>query len=192
VAFCDILVRHGHEEPKTLGFLLLGRFHGRFEKDLILVVESWLKEGACGNWAAVDGLCPWVITPLVRRHPDLIPRVRGWSDSRNVWLRRASAVTFVPLSRRGEHLSTAYRVARSLFGDDEDLIHKAVGWLLREAGRTDPVRLEAFLIRHGPRIPRTTVRYAIERYPEGRRRRILAATRGAPVGPRPFRTGDGS
>jgi 3-methyladenine DNA glycosylase AlkD len=63
-------------------------------------------------------------------------------------------------------------------GDPEDLMHKASGWLLREAGKTDAERLEKFLLTHGPAIPRTTVRYSIERFPEGKRKELLVATRG--------------
>ncbi len=59
----------------------------------------------------------------------------------------------------------------------EDLIHKAVGWMLREAGTTDMRRLERFLKVEGPKIPRTTVRYAIERFPKDQRKRLLEATR---------------
>ena len=63
-------------------------------------------------------------------------------------------------------------------GDREDLAHKAVGWLLREAGRTDRARLERYLLAHGPAIPRTSLRYAIEHFPPRERRRLLEATRG--------------
>lgn len=83
----------------------------------------------------------------------------------------------MPLAREGRRLATVYRVALALLGDDEDLMHKAVGWLLREAGKTDMARLERFLRKHGPRIPRTTLRYAIERFPEPERRALLESTR---------------
>jgi 3-methyladenine DNA glycosylase AlkD len=59
----------------------------------------------------------------------------------------------------------------------EDLIHKANGWLLREAGKADPRRLEAFLLEHGSRIPRTTLRYAIERFSPAKRKSLLAKTK---------------
>lgn len=95
-----------------------------------------------------------------------------------MWVRRGSAVAFVPHARKGRLLDGAYAVAELLLGDDEDLIHKAVGWLLREAGKTDAGRLTRFLLEHGPSIPRTAVRYAIERFPEKERKRLLAATRG--------------
>jgi 3-methyladenine DNA glycosylase AlkD len=87
-------------------------------------------------------------------------------------------VTFVPLARRGERLDDAYDVAWRLRAEREDLVQKACGWLLREAGRTDRARLRQFLIARGAEFPRTTVRYAIERFPEIERRELLRRTRG--------------
>jgi 3-methyladenine DNA glycosylase AlkD len=78
---------------------------------------------------------------------------------------------------KGYGLDAAYAVARALHGDKEDLIQKAVGWMLRDAGKYDARRLEQHLRRHGPSIPRTTVRYAIERFPPAKRRALLAATK---------------
>jgi 3-methyladenine DNA glycosylase AlkD len=177
VVFCNLMVREGRIESKSVGFLLLKRYEASFERPLLSTVESWLTDGLCANWAAVDDLCLRVLTPLVRRHPTLIPRVRRWSRSRNLWLRRSSLVAFVPIARHGERLDIAYAAAAGLCADREDLIHKAVGWLLREAGRTDMPRLEAFLLRQGPRMHRTSVRYAIERFPPARRRELMDATR---------------
>ena len=70
-----------------------------------------------------------------------------------------------------------YEIAKRLHADREDLIQKAVGWVLREAGKTDPARLERYLRANGASIPRTTLRYAIERFPEAKRRNLLVATR---------------
>jgi 3-methyladenine DNA glycosylase AlkD len=94
-----------------------------------------------------------------------------------LWVRRAAAVSLTPLARRGENLDTAYSVATALLDSREDLMHKAVGWLLRECGKTDERKLEAFLLQKGPGVPRTALRYAIERFPPARRRRILEETR---------------
>jgi 3-methyladenine DNA glycosylase AlkD len=86
-------------------------------------------------------------------------------------------VSLVRLAARGLELDTAFAVATALRIDRADLIQKAAGWLLREAGRTDPARLERYLIANGPAIPRTTIRYAIERFPNAKRSALLAATK---------------
>jgi 3-methyladenine DNA glycosylase AlkD len=109
--------------------------------------------------------------------PELAARLRVWSRDRNMWVRRASIVGLIPLARRGHSLDLVYEIAKRLHVDQEDLIQKAVGWALREAGKTDPARLERHLRANGAAIPRTTLRYAIERFPDARRRALLRDTK---------------
>jgi 3-methyladenine DNA glycosylase AlkD len=177
VRFCDTLVRRPEFEAKAVGVLVLTRWHRDFRSGLLRTVRSWLAHGHCASWAAVDLVAPSLITPLVIRYPALRGEVATWVRARSLWVRRAALVTFVPRARYGEDLDTVYRMVLALADDPEDLIHKAAGWLMREAGKADPRRLERFLGRHGWRLPRTTVRYAIERFPAGTRRWLLVATR---------------
>jgi 3-methyladenine DNA glycosylase AlkD len=141
------------------------------------MIENWLADDHCANWAATDALCGEVLSPLVRQYPVLITRLKRWSGARNLWVRRASAVGMTHCARRGEHLDDVYAIAESLFKYPEDLIHKAAGWMLREAGKTDPERLENFLLEHGPEIPRTALRYSIERFSPEKRKILLEKTR---------------
>lgn len=175
--FASLAVAEREMETKFIGMFVLARFHRDFPRSLAATVRRWLAAGQCNNWALVDALSSEVVAPLLSRHPGLLPTVTGWSASKNLWLRRASVVPLASLARRGRHLDEAYAVATVLLGDDEDLIHKATGWILREAGKTDAPRLVAWLRRHGKRMSRTTLRYAIERLPEAQRRRLLAETR---------------
>jgi len=177
VRFCDTLMRSRFLEAKGAGIVLLARFHGHYDERLLDAVYGWLDAGFCDNWATTDVLSTRVVAQLLRRRPGLLEELQGWTRSDCMWVRRAAAVSLTPLARHGEHLDAAYRVAAALLGDAEDLMHKAVGWLLRECGKTDPLRLESFLLAHGPRIPRTALRYAVERFPEAQRRRILLLTR---------------
>lgn len=177
VACCELLLKDQRQEARAIGMLLLARFHKTFERELLGQVETWLNKDYCNNWALVDTLAPAVIAPLLRRFPELLPRVAAWTQVENLWLRRASLVALIPLARQGEHLDVTYANAERLFGDAEDLIHKATGWLLREAGKTDQPRLKAFLLQHGARLPRTALRYAIERFPEAERQQLLRQTR---------------
>jgi 3-methyladenine DNA glycosylase AlkD len=124
-----------------------------------------------------------VLTPLLNAQPTFERTLKAWSKDPCLWVRRAAIVTLVPDARHGQRLDLVYRLAREHFPDTEDLMHKAVGWLLREAGKTDMKRLRAFLVQHGPAIPRTSLRYAIERFPASARQKILQQTR--PVGSTP-------
>lgn len=177
IACGELLFKENQQEAKMLGILLLGRFHKAYERELFNQLENWLVADYCNNWALTDTLAPVVLTPLLRGFPDLLPRLESWSRAPNLWLRRASVVGLIPLARQGEALDLAYANAERLFEYPEDLIHKANGWLLREAGKTDAPRLKAFLLRHGPRLPRTTLRYAIERFPAAERKQLLRQTR---------------
>ncbi len=174
--FCDRLLQEPELEVRGFGILILSAFQREFRPSLTRAARRWL-ETRLDNWALVDSFCGSVLSPLLEQHPGVEPALRQWSHARSLWVRRAAVVTLVPFARCGRQLDLAYELAREHFPDPEDLMHKAVGWLLREAGKTDPQRLRRFLERHGPAIPRTTLRYAIERLPAPDRRRLLASTR---------------
>ncbi|MCG3148690.1 MAG: hypothetical protein PCFJNLEI_02135 [Verrucomicrobiae bacterium] len=92
--------------------------------------------------------------------------------SASLWERRIAIIATFHFIKRGEFAPTL-RIARQLLGDEHDLIHKAVGWMLREVGKRDLPALEGFLQEHHRRMPRTMLRYAIERLPERRRQWYL-------------------
>lgn len=175
--FSSILLKESYHESKALAILLLARFHRFFEPELLDTVKSWLSENRCANWAATDAISTLILTPLVKSFPELLGDLQEWTESENLWVRRAAAVSLTPLARKGLQLDTSYEIARRLFSYPEDLIHKAAGWLLREAGKTNPQRLEVFLLNHGPHIPRTALRYAIEKFPVEKRKQLLAQTK---------------
>lgn len=178
VALCDRLFPRPELEAKGVATLVLLRFHREFDQPLFARILKWLEKGYLGNWASVDTLCPQALAVLLPRFPGLSPELDGWARNCNRWVRRASIVAFLKLVKREEFLQPAYAMASRHFASNDDLVQKAAGWLLREAGKRDMARLEAFLLAYGPAIPRTTLRYAIERFPERKRKRLLAATRG--------------
>jgi len=175
--FCDLLIRRREMELKNAGIFILARYQKSFDKNLLRHIEGWLVNDYCANWAATDALCGEALGPLIRQFPSLTRKLKSWTGKRNLWLRRAAAVGIIHSARRGEQLDDAYAIAESLFKYPEDLIHKATGWMLREAGKPDPKRLETFLLKHGPKIPRTTLRYAIERFPPEKRKKLLEKTK---------------
>jgi len=124
------------------------------------------------NWDLVDASAPSILGEwlLTRKRSVLGDLVR----SENLWERRIAIVSTLTLIRSGEFRDTLHLTER-LLGDPEDLMHKACGWMLREVGKKDQEVLTTFLAQHAPTMPRTILRYAIERFPQPERRRWLAA-----------------
>jgi 3-methyladenine DNA glycosylase AlkD len=184
IALCDRLLPRPELEAKGVAILLLHRFHKTYPEALFAKTHGWLLANRLDNWASVDALCPEVIGALVAAHEHLLERLSSWARSPNRWVRRASLVSLLKLARRPEHKAAVYAMVRRHFGSDDDLVQKAAGWLLREVGKQDMRALEAFLESNGPLIPRTTLRYAIERFPPARRRALLSSTRPPSSSPR--------
>lgn len=178
LSFADILIRDPYLEAKGVGIEVMACYRRDFAPALLPAWKRWLARNDSSNWATTDSICGSLIGPLLLAHPKYLTQLRGWSRDRNMWVRRASAVALIPSVRRGEALDLGYEIANGLHRDEEDLIQKAVGWMLREAGKTDPARLERYLRANGASIPRTTVRYAIERFSLAKRKALLAVTKG--------------
>ena len=123
------------------------------------------------NWDLVDASAPYIVGEYLLNRPRAI--LRKLAKSRNLWERRIAIVATFAFIRAAQTDDT-FAIAEILLADSHDLIQKAVGWALREAGKREPTQLRAFLITHYDRVPRTTLRYAIERFPEVERKRFLA------------------
>jgi 3-methyladenine DNA glycosylase AlkD len=178
MALADRLIADPYLETKSVGIELVARYRRSFTPKLLPRWKRWLARNYSANWATTDAICGLLTGPLLVQHPDLAPHMRRWAADRNLWVRRASIVSLImPIRARTARLDLAYDVAATLHPDAHDLIHKAVGWTLREAGKVDPARLERYLRANGASIPRTTVRYAIERFADVKRRELLRVTR---------------
>lgn len=177
VGLCDILFRRRELEAKAVGGLILSRFKKAYTPALFPKVKAWLAGDLLDNWASVDGFCTDAMGAFLQRYPGFVEKIKSWAFHRNRWVKRAALVSFIKPAKKKEFLPAIYEISASVFPVDDDLIHKANGWLLREAGKTDPARLERFLLAHGPAIPRTTLRYAIERFPGPKRKALLRDTR---------------
>jgi 3-methyladenine DNA glycosylase AlkD len=125
------------------------------------------------NWDLVDASAEHIVGPQMNaREIDLLERL---AESKDIWERRIAIVSTFHFIRRNEFAPTL-RIARLLLRDPHDLIHKAVGWMLREVGKRDRGAEDAFLKKHYRQMPRTMLRYAIERHPEKLRKQYLAGT----------------
>jgi len=148
-------------EHRLIGLVVLMDQHkradaaGRLERHHFYLAHL----AAVNNWDLVDATAAAMVGEHLEGNRKLLVRL---VRSTNLWERRIAIVcTFAEL--RAGRTALTFEMAEMLLHDKHDLIHKAVGWLLREAGKRDPEALLAFLRQHYGRIPRTTLRYAIER-----------------------------
>jgi 3-methyladenine DNA glycosylase AlkD len=186
-----IALRHTHLPLKEIARLLASPIHEhRFVAFEILVAqyekgdeeqrqrifEFYLQNThRANNWDLVDTSCRYIVGKhLVTRPRALLDEL---SSSPMLWERRIAIVSTFAFLAEGETKDT-FRIARKLLGDKEPLIHKAVGWLLREAGKVSRPELVGFLEKYAAKMPRTTLRYAIERFSREERRLWLVAKAG--------------
>jgi 3-methyladenine DNA glycosylase AlkD len=130
-----------------------------------------LKAGNVNNWDLVDVTAPTLGEYLLELE-DPMAVLNKLAKSKSLWERRVSVVFTFAFLRAGD-LEPTYEMAERHLGDKHDLMHKAVGWLLREMGKRDPGLLRAFLQAHCTEMPRTALRYSIEKFSESERKRWL-------------------
>ena len=169
------LLQSAFHEDRLLALLILIQHY--YQGDLALEGEIhrlYLEHrGFVNNWDLVDASAPHLVGHYLRdRLKDPLTRLAA---SRVLWERRMAIIATFDFIKQGDYDETL-RVARLLLGDPEDLIHKAVGWMLREVGKRQVAVAEAFLQAHYRQMPRTMLRYAIERFPEARRQAYLNGT----------------
>lgn len=119
-------------------------------------------EGRVNNWDLVDCSAPYFGDWLIGR-PDALQLLQSLASSEKLWERRVGIIFTFAFIRVGQ-LAPTFEIAEQLLGDKHDLMHKAVGWMLREAGKKDPEALRAFLTRFAATMPRTALRYSIEKF----------------------------
>jgi len=160
-----------HEERTLALVMLVDAFKAGDDRARRRIYDLYLSNTRfINNWDLVDCSAAQIVGGWLRGR-STAPLTR-LAKSKSLWERRIAMIATFDGIRRGEFDDT-FRIATLLLRDDHDLIHKAVGWLLREVGKRDGAAERAFLADRYQTMPRTMLRYAIERFPEVERRRYL-------------------
>ncbi len=161
---CNLLLKQEIVELRTIAFDWAYRIREEFLAEDFTLFESWLERYVHG-WGGCDDLCVHAFGALIYRFPQSLSKVEVWRFSQNRWMRRASAVTLVLPARKGLFLDDILDIADRLLHDDDDLVQKGYGWMLKEAGKAHPHEVFRFVMDHRKEMPRTALRYAIEKMP---------------------------
>jgi 3-methyladenine DNA glycosylase AlkD len=164
-----------HEERLAALFLLVERYQRGTDAERQRIYDQYLKHVPrhVNNWDLVDSSAHYIVGGhLETRGREVLDEL---ARSPHLWSRRVAIIATFWFIKRGSFVDTL-RIAELLLDDEEDLIHKAAGWMLREVGKRDAAVAAQFLRRHHRRMPRTMLRYAIEKLPERTRRAYLEGT----------------
>jgi 3-methyladenine DNA glycosylase AlkD len=173
----ELLLGSGFHEDRLLAlFILIDLYYRGADADKGGIHHLYLaRTEFVNNWDLVDASAPHLVGHYLKERDKAI--LTHLASSPRLWERRIAILATFAFIREGDFDETL-KIAGLLLDDPEDLIHKAVGWMLREVGKRDLAVEEAFLQAHCRKMPRTMLRYAIEKFPEPRRQAFLKGTAG--------------
>jgi 3-methyladenine DNA glycosylase AlkD len=158
-------------EEKIAAVFLLEKMDARFGDREFRMFELWLDR--ISSWADHDGLVHYLIAPMVAAKPARVKNLFRWAKSGDRWLRRAACVALIQGTRQKKFFPQIKQLANALLADQDDMVQKGLGWLLRETAKYDPKRTVPYLMKIRGRAPRLVLRTACETLPKSVKRTIL-------------------
>lgn len=136
----------------------------QYVHDDFYVFEGWVNN-YISNWATCDTLCNHTAGTIVEMYPELVSELKHWAKSKNRWVKRASSVSLIIPARRGKFLKDIFEIADILLYDKDDMVQKGYGWMLKAASQAHQEEVFDYVISKKSSMPRTSLRYAIEKMP---------------------------
>lgn len=171
IAVADKLFTGCMLEEKVFAVLMLEKETELLSDREFRLFTSWLDR--VSSWADHDALAHYLLAPMVCEEPSRSGEVFKWAKSRNRWRRRAACVALIRGAREKKFFSETVRLTGLLLADQDDMVQKGLGWLLREMAKADPERAVPYLLKIGDRAPRLVLRTACETLTPDLRMRIL-------------------
>jgi len=164
-SLCEELLSSKFMEEAFVVSFWLPNMIDRLEPSDISVFKAWI-ERYIDNWAKCDSFCNHTVGDLMQKYPIIVFEVKNWAKSNCRWLRRASTVSLILPVRKGGFLKEVFEIGDALLREEDDLVQKGLGWLLKEASRTHQEEVLDYVLRNKMLMPRTTLRYAVELMPK--------------------------
>jgi len=158
-------------EEKIAAVFLLEKLDARCGDREFRMFEEWLDR--ISSWADHDGLVHYLIAPMVAGDPSRVKAIFRWARSPDRWHRRAACVALIQGTRQRRFLPQIKKLSDLLLSDEDDMVQKGLGWLLRETAKSDAKVTVPYLMKIRERAPRLVLRTACETLPEAVRKKIL-------------------
>lgn len=161
---CEELWRSGYMEESFVACGWSYEITKQYERSDFKVFEKWV-DNYLNNWASCDTLCNHTVGTIVEMYPELISGLKKWAKSENRWVKRGSSVSLIVPARRGLFLQDIFEIADILHSDKDDMVQKGYGWMLKAASQAHQKEVFDYVISKKTTMPRTALRYAIEKMP---------------------------
>jgi 3-methyladenine DNA glycosylase AlkD len=171
-SLCENLLKSNFGEEAFIAFDWAYSLRRAYEPKDFQLFERWVEEYV-DNWAKCDTLCNHTLGAFIEDYPEYIANLKNWARSENRWLRRAAAVTLILPARKGNFSNEVFEIAEILFKDKDDMVQKGYGWMLKELSKTHQDEVFEYIMKRKAEMPRTALRYALEKMPEDMRRKAM-------------------
>lgn len=165
---CEQLLKSGMMEESFIACNWSYQMNKQFAADDFFIFERWVKKYV-SNWATCDTLCNHTVGTLVEMYPGCLEKVKKWTRSENRWVRRAAAVTLIIPAKKGLFSKDIFEIADILLLDTDDLVQKGYGWMLKSLCQNFEEDVYQYVLSKRKIMPRTALRYAIEKMPPEKR-----------------------
>jgi 3-methyladenine DNA glycosylase AlkD len=162
---CEKLWKTGFYEECIIACDLSDFVAKDFEETDFFVFEKWIQKYV-KNWATCDTFCNHTVGDFLMKYPKFVSEMKRFALSKNLWERRAAAVSLILPVRRGLFLKESFEISDILLRDTEDLVQKGYGWLLKVSSGPYLEEVFEFVMKRKSLMPRTALRYAIEKMPK--------------------------
>lgn len=169
---CEELFKSGILEESFVACHWSYKLNKQYEAADWIVFERWVNSYVT-NWATCDTFCNHSVGELIEQNPGLIDQLKSWTGSDNRWVRRASAVSLIVPARKGLFLRDVFEIADQLLTDTDDMVQKGYGWMLKVTSQKHLEPVFDYVMKHKSTMPRTALRYAIEKMPEDLKKKCM-------------------
>jgi 3-methyladenine DNA glycosylase AlkD len=170
---CETLWQSGYIEESFIACHWSYFIHKKYEPNDFQQFEKWINDYV-NNWASCDTLCNHTMGEFIEMHPEYLARLKDFAKSDNRWMRRAASVTLIIPARKGKFLNEILEIADMLLLDMDDLVQKGYGWMLKAASEANQREIFEYVMKNKHFMPRTALRYAIEKMPKDLKRNAMA------------------
>jgi 3-methyladenine DNA glycosylase AlkD len=170
---CELLWQSGYMEESFIACQWSYLLCKRYEQRDFSVFEKWIKEYV-SNWASCDTFCNHTVGTFLEMYPGYVVELKKWAKLKQQrWMKRAAAVSLIIPAKKGLFLKDIFDISDLLMFDKDDLVQKGYGWMLKAASHAHQLEVFDYVFKNKQIMPRTALRYAIEKMPTELKERAM-------------------